>query len=374
MHFRSRLNINLSFLGENFKKLEQLAPGNNVLFMVKADAYGHGIIPIVNFSNNEFRIKEFGVATLEEAFNLRKNLGGSQFEIYVFSDLQLPISENKDVFKQNRIIPVIATLNDLDIFLQDKEFKHFPLCLKFNTGMNRLGLISNDVNGIAEKIKKSGRKSIHHLMSHFSCASYPLTNQNNRTQIEVFSQLKKVFKDNDLAIEKTSLANSGAIEQGFGLEETHIRPGLILYGPSSLNKESRHLSKWTGKNLSKLETYIILTLKVKKGMPIGYGATPCPEDGHMAIIALGYGDGFSTRYQGAHIFHKGYKGIITGRVNMDMAQVLFPIESESTIKIGDNVSIWGNDPKDILRFSDETNTIPYEIFCQLTERVPRVYT
>lgn len=374
MHFRSRLNIKLSLLEENFKKLSSLAPNKDVLFMVKADAYGHGVIPIVRFSSQELGIKEFGVATLAEALRLRRELPDSQFEVYVFSDLQLSIPENKEVFKYNRIIPVIATLRDLDFFLNENEFKNFPLCIKFNTGMNRLGILEKDVNDVVLKIKKAGRNKIYHLMSHFSCASFPITNENNKAQIDSFSKIKKVFSSNLISIEKTSLANSGAIEQGFGLDESHIRPGLMLYGPSSLNSEYRKLSKWTGKNLSTLETYIILTFEIKKGMPIGYGATPCPSDGILAIIALGYGDGFSTRYQGAHITHKGHRGIIAGRVNMDMTQVLFPMESKNDIKMGDNLFIWGNDPKEILNFSDETKTIPYELFCQLTERVPRIYT
>lgn len=374
MHFRSRLNIKLALLEDNFKKLSILAPNKGVLFMVKADAYGHGVIPIVRLSFEELGVKEFGVATLAEALRLRLELPDSQFEVYVFSDLQLSINENKEIFKQNRIIPVIATLTDLDYFLNERDFNFFPLCLKFNTGMNRLGILAKDVEEVASKIKKSGRKSIHHLMSHFSCASFPITNENNQSQMDCFSKIKKVFSENSISIEKTSLANSGAIEQGFGLDESHIRPGLMLYGPSSLNREFRKLSRWTGKNLSTLETYIILTFEIKKGMPIGYGATPCPNDGIIAIIALGYGDGFSTRYQGAHLTHRGHQGLIVGRVNMDMTQVLFPIEAKKDIKIGDNLVIWGNDPKDILNFSDETKTIPYELFCQLTDRVPRIYT
>lgn len=374
MHFRSRLNIKLSLLEDNFKKLSILAPNKEVLFMVKADAYGHGVIPVVTLAFNELGVKEFGVATLAEALRLRQELPDSQFEVYVFSDLQLSIAENKEIFKQNRIIPVIATLKDLDCFLNEKDFKFFPLCLKFNTGMNRLGILTKDVEEVVLKIKKGGRNSVQHLMSHFSCASFPISNENNGAQLDSFSKIKKVFTENSILIEKTSLANSGAIEQGFGLDESHIRPGLMLYGPSSLNSEFRKLSKWTGKNLSTLETYIILTFEIKKGMPIGYGATACPNDGILAIIALGYGDGFSTRYQGAHITHKGHRGLIVGRVNMDMTQVLFPMESKNEIKIGDNLVIWGNDPKDILNFSDETKTIPYELFCQLTERVPRVYT
>jgi alanine racemase len=107
------------------RKLTTLAPEKEVLFMVKADAYGHGMIPIVKFSHEKLGIKEFGVATLEEALKLRKELPRSQFEIYVFSDLQLPITENKEKFKQNRIIPVIATKEDLDYFQEMKWIDYF---------------------------------------------------------------------------------------------------------------------------------------------------------------------------------------------------------------------------------------------------------
>jgi alanine racemase len=125
--------------------------------------------------------------------------------------------------------------------------------------------------------------------------------------------------------------------------------------------------------LSRLETYILRTFEVKKGDPVGYGSTPCPHDGVVAILAIGYGDGFSTRYSGAHLFHNGFKGIILGRVNMDMSQVLFPLEAKGHIKAHDVFTLWGNEHDDLLNFSRETKTIPYEIFCALLPRIPRVY-
>jgi alanine racemase len=321
----------------------------------------------------ELGIREFGVATLAEALKLRAEIPDGLFEVFVFSDLQLNYSENKDVFKYQRLIPVISTLTDLDLFLEKREFGSFPLCLKFNTGMNRLGILEKDVSLTIEKIKRGGRTSVQHLMSHFSCASFPKSNFNNQTQLASFERIKNAFGEEGILIEKTSLANSGAIEQGFGLEETHIRPGLMLYGPSSLSKEFRDLSKWNGRNISFLETYIITSLEVKKGTKLGYSATPCPRDGIVAIIALGYGDGFSTHYQGAGLNHNGHRGEVLGRISMDMCQVLFPMEAKKDIKAGGEFIIWNNDPKEILNFSDETKTIPYELFCLLTERVTRIY-
>ena len=88
----------------------------------------------------------------------------------------------------------------------------------------------------------------------------------------------------------------------------------------------------------------------------------------MAIVALGYGDGFSTFYQGASIG----EGRIHGRVNMDMAQVFYL--NDPKIKRGDSFSIWDNNVDSVTSFSDQTKSIPYELFCSLTNRVPRTYS
>ncbi|RLA65018.1 MAG: alanine racemase [Epsilonproteobacteria bacterium] len=371
MNDRSELQIDLNILGENIKKLGVLAPINEVLFMVKADAYGHGMVPLVSYCLNFSKIREFGVATCFEARQLRSNLPLENFEIYVFSDLNL--EKNRNFYKEFNIIPVIYSLADLNFFLFDSSYKNVPLCLKFNTGMNRLGFEEDDVEEVVSMMKTRGRSSVYHLMTHLSSASLLGTNKRNTEQKNRFKNIKDKFEAFNINLERTSISNSGAIEQGLGLEETHIRPGLMLYGPTNLIKKYRTKSNWKGETISSLQTYIIKTSLIKKGTPIGYGASPCPDDGLLAILALGYGDGFSTNFEGAHIFHKGHKGKIVGRVNMDMTHVLFSKESAAEIKTGDKVKIWGHEQSELQRFLDETGSIPYEIFCQLTGRVPRNY-
>lgn len=374
MRFRSRHFIDLEALGRNFEKLKSLCPNNKFIFMVKADAYGHGVLPIVRHSVTELGIKEFGCATLGEALYLRDELFDLEFEIYVFSDVQLELDECAEIYLNRRIIPIISNNADLDYILNNKDFNKFPICLKFNTGMNRLGLDLLDVESVITKLKENGRKSIHHLMTHFSSSSLSMKkNKRNISQREKFSDLKETFKSSGIEVENTSIANSGAIEQGVGLEESHVRPGLILYGPSSLLPQYSNLGHWTGEIISRLETYIIRFFEVKKGQPIGYGATPCPGDGVVAIIALGYGDGFSTRYLGAHIKHKGKVGVVAGRVNMDMAQIFFKKDEVPSLKVGELFTVWNHDASEFQKFSIETKTIPYEVFIHLTNRVPKIY-
>lgn len=374
MRFRTRLFINLNHLSNNLDKIKKIAPNNEILFMVKADAYGHGMVSIVKYAHEELKMKCFGVATLGEAKKLREELPRSQFEIYVFSDTQLKNPMCKEIYLSERIIPVISNFSDLQFFLEDSDFQFFPLIMKFNTGMNRLGLKMGELEEIIKLLKKNGRRSIYHLLSHFSSAAFSVKDdEHSKNQYNNFLHLKKEFKSSGIDLERTSMANSGAIEQGFALNETHIRPGLMLYGPTGLNAPHRHLSSWDGLVLSRLETYIIDVFEVKAKETIGYGAKEIPYDGVLVIVALGYGDGISTSYEGTELEHKGHIGKIFGNVNMDMAQILFKPEAKADLKIREKFEIWNHSPKSILNFSDQTKRIPYEIFCQLTGRVPRVY-
>lgn len=374
MKFRSRLVINLHHLAYNYFLIKKLAPNTSVLFMVKADGYGHGMIPIVRYAVTELGISEFGCATIGEALKLREELNDLEFDIYVFSDIQLELFENADIYLKRRIIPVISNVSELDYILHTEGFEYFPICLKFNTGMNRLGLDPKDAAMIIAKLKRHGRDTLHHLISHYANASYPMdTNERNIDQRNCFTELKNQFINSGIKLSRTSQSNSGAIEQMVGFDDTHIRPGLMMYGPTSLFSEFSDKGYFKGKVVSRLETYILRTFEVKTDTAIGYGSTPCPYDGIVAVLAIGYGDGFSTRYSGAHLFHKGFRGVIIGRVNMDMIQVLFPVEARDYIKAHEIFTIWGEKEGDLLNFSEETKTIPYELFCSLLPRVPRVY-
>ena len=371
MRYGSRLAVNLDILGQNIDSLKKICPNNTILFMVKANGYGHGLVEISRYALKK-GVSEFGCATLAEAIMLREQLKNEKFEVYVFSDFNLNIKQQGEQFLEKRIIPVITSDHDLAIILEDKKFQHFPLCLKFNTGMNRLGLSWQDAEEIADKILSHGRIKIFHLMTHLACASSSLTKHPlNISQRKNFELVKKIFRVKGLNVQASSLANSGTIEQGFGLEESHIRPGLMLYGPSSLNDDIVEQSLWKGQIISSLETEIIKVRTIKKGEPIGYGGTIVPHDGPLAIVALGYGDGLSTNYDGAEMFYGDYKGVICGRVNMDMAHILFPPDAK--IVENSTIQIWNENPSRFSRLCKQTKMIPYELFCQITSRVPRIY-
>lgn len=376
MKFRSRMVVNLSSLKYNYEQIKSIAPHSKVLFMVKADGYGHGMIPVARFAATELKVDEFGCATIGEALTLREELSDLQFDIYVFSDIQLELHENVDIYLKKRIIPVISNVSELDYLLTTPEFKNFPICLKFNTGMNRLGLSMSELPTIIALLKKYQRTNVHHLISHYANASFSMqTDTQNCKQRTLFESVKDEMKKNGIIIERSSQANSGSIEQKNGLQtDTHVRPGLMMYGPSALNDDLVHESHFKGKLVSKLETYILRTFEVTKGIPVGYNSTLVPEDGIIAILAIGYGDGFSNRFSGNRVYHHGEEGFIIGRVSMDMCHVFFPRSAKDKIRPHEIFTIWGEGGADLTQFSKESKTIPYEIFCSLLPRVPRVYS
>ena len=377
MKFRTRLIVNLKNLKDNYTAIKKMSSDSEVLFMVKADGYGHGMVPIVRFAVSSLGIQEFGCATLAEALCLREELSDLEFDIYVFSDTQLTAPGNDEIYSKFRILPVISNLTDLEFLLHSPELKNVPICLKFNTGMNRLGLDPNDTPQIVNTLKKHERFIVHHLISHYANGSFSMiTNERNIFQSSRLLEIKKYFSDSGINLERTSQSNSGAIEQKIGFKsngDTHIRPGLMMYGATSLLPEFAECGHYFGKIISRLETYIIRTFEVLAGTPVGYNSPPCPYDGVIAVLAIGYGDGFSTRYSGAHLYHNGFEGVIFGRVNMDMIQVLFPLEALEHLAANEVFTIWGQQEGDLLKFSEETKTIPYEIFCSLLPRIPRVY-
>jgi alanine racemase len=360
MKFRSRLVVNLDHLKFNLQHIHKLAPNCKTIFMIKADGYGHGMVPLARYAFTELAITEFGCATLEEAKVLRSELPELNFDIYVFSDLQLNRPESVEAYSNQRIFPVLSTLTQLDFFLHQESFKFFPLCLKFNTGMNRLGLEIEKIDEVIKRLELHKRKSIYHLFTHLANSSFSMTeDEHNLEQVSKFKNLQEKFIQANFILERTSISNSGAILQNSGFEQTHIRPGIMLYTHP--------------KCVSKLETTILHVFTAKKDQPIGYNSIPCIRDGVVAVLAIGYGDGFSTHYSGAHIIYRGNVGEIIGRINMDMTFVLFPPSALKDIKVNDVVTIWGEKEGDLLNFSSETKTITYQLLCSLLPRIPRNY-
>ncbi|MBF0297181.1 MAG: alanine racemase [Oligoflexia bacterium] len=378
MRFKTCLKVNLSKLKENYLHLRELSPTNKILFVIKSNAYGHGIVPIVRFAVKELNIDSFGCASLGEAIFLRTSLPDLEFDLYVLSDFEFENKYNHQHLINKRIIPVISSIKSLKLILESSFCKHIPLCLKFDTGMSRLGIKLSELTETISLLKQHKKTTLFHIMSHFASSSSEITSSSAPyKQYERFKEIKKTLIENGFIIERSSIANSGAIEQKFALEETHIRPGLLLYGLSSLNKEFRLKQKteqsWPGENISSLETHIIDFYKIKEGDAVGYGGPLAHKDGTLVYLAYGYGDGLLNLYNQLQVEHKGFVGKVIGRISMDMTALLFPTEAFEYLTVGEKIIIWDHSPSKILKIADTHNIIPYEILCGISDRVPRVY-
>lgn len=367
MRHSSFLEVNLGLMAGNFKSIQALAPRAEILPMVKCDAYGNGMIPVSQFLVREMGVKTLGCASLGEALKLVNECPDLNVNVLVFSDTELRHPDAQNAYLNLNITPVIHQKSDLEIILKESAFKKIPLILKLNTGMNRLGLSETDLEAYLPLIKARG---VAHLMTHFARSSQILEVQDKtHKQMDEFVRMKKFLLDAGVEIKATSVANSGAIEQKFGVTETYVRPGLMLYGPPSVIDPII----WNGHQTSKLVTKVLSTFHVKKGVPVGYGVNVADRDSFMAIIPMGYGDGLVSFGSGTRLKINGLEGKIFGRINMDMAFIQFEPDASSKIRNDDVIELWNHDNKVITDIATQNKTIPYQLMCGISGRIPRIY-
>jgi alanine racemase len=366
MRYSTSLEINLNLLAENYKSIQSLAPNASILPMVKADAYGNGIIPITRFLNEELKVQKLGCATLGEALEVCRELPHLRAELLVFSETDLYSPEARSAYSNYNIVPVLHKKSDLEIVLNDSLMSKIPLILKVNTGMNRLGLSFEDLEQFVPQLRNRG---VRHLMTHFSCSYYVMKSgdKTNRQYAE-FLRIKKFLQDQGIEIQETSVSNSGAIEQSFGVDETFVRPGLMLYGPPSVEPRI-----WKGHQISKLSTKVLKTFIAKKGTPVGYGVHVTGEESLVVVLPIGYGDGLLTYMSGINLNINGFSAKVFGRINMDMIFLSFDPSVEGKIKENDVVEIWGHDNSTIASIASQMKTHPYQVMCAISPRIPKIY-
>lgn len=366
MRLHTRLEVHLPRLARNFEKVQALAPHARVLPMVKANAYGHGLVPVSQFLVNQFGVSALGVATVGEGETLLRALPDYTGEVLVFSDTGLDDPDINSHYSDKRLHPVVSSLEDLRIFLKGQSWSNKPLLLKLDTGMSRLGIVEEDWEEAGRLILSSGRKSICHLMSHFSYSFQRIKDGDKSSrQAAAFQRALSLLRGMGIGVEETSLSNSGAIEQKFAVEQTWVRPGIMLYGPPSYD--------FAGEVVSSLKTQIMRVFPVKRGTPVGYGVNVTPADGVIAVLAVGYGDGFLTQTSGWSFSHAGFPAKVFGRVNMDMTFLFFPTEALGHIKRRDEVCFWDADSQALLSFAEHQRTHAYQVLCTIGGRVPREY-
>jgi alanine racemase len=341
--------IDQKALMNNMNIVKHSVHNSKVIAIVKADAYGHGLLNVVNGLDSA---DAFAVASIEEGIKLRNATDKCIILLEgFFATPELQLIEKYDFQIVLHSFKQLQSLND------NNDFK-IKIWLKINTGMNRLGFTCSEAKIILNKFKSYNNKIIG-LLTHLACADIPEYPLNNK-QIQRFHSIKN--KNLNM-----SMCNSAAILSGLSNKEWS-RPGIILYGVSPFND-----SLGTDFNLIPVMTLVSEIISIHffhKGDPIGYGSEYiCPQDMLVGVVAVGYGDGYPRNAPvGTPILINNSIAYLIGRVCMDM--IMVDLRNCNNIKIGDKVVLWGQGlPIEII--SKHLNTIPHELLSGITARVPR---
>jgi alanine racemase len=370
---RARADINLAAIAENIKFIKSKTSAQ-VLAVVKADAYGHGLINVAKAAEKS-GADWLGTALLEEGIALR-NGGitkpiiswltpiGEDFRTAINLDIDLSVSS-------------IELLNE--IILVGKSINKVPrVHIEIDTGMNRGGF-GDDwgllLPEIVKAVKANEIKAIG-IWSHFARADEP-NEVMNKTQLDEFTQKVKQLNDAGVSPEFIHIANSAASLSNEAAHKNIVRWGIGLYGlsPDVINMgDSKSLGL---KPAMKLFAKLQLVKAVKAGQSVGYGGTAITKsDTKLGVVTLGYADGVPRNANNsAGIFVAGKRAPIIGRVSMD--QFVVDLGADSLAKTGDEVIVFGDGSQGeytIDEWAKACGTINYEIVTRIGVRVPRIYS
>ena len=369
---RASAEINLSAITQNFKSIKSRTTAD-VLAVVKADAYGHGLIP-VSKALEEAGADWFGTALLEEAINLRKagilkpiiswlTPLGEDFKSAIDLDIDLGI-------------PSIDLLDEV-IKAASLTGKTARIHLEIDTGMSRGGVLSEWDQLIKSVLAGVNLKQLKviGIWSHFARADEP-DELMNQEQLSLFEQKVNQAKAAGIDAQFIHIANSAALFTNKSAHKNIIRSGIALFGLSPDIKTIGDSSSLGLKPAMKLKAKLNLVKEVKAGSSVGYGGTALiKSDTKLGVVALGYADGIPRSTNNlAGVFVDKKRAPIIGRVSMD--QFVVDLGITSTAKTGDEVIVFGDGSSGeytVDEWAKAANTINYEIITRIGPRVPRIY-
>lgn len=369
-YHRAYAPISLSAIAHNFDNLKALhSPEVKAMAVVKADAYGHGAIPVAR--HLEEKADYFGVATFEEAAELKK--GGIQKPILILSYTHP--SYYLDLLRIG-ITPTFCSVEEAQNFsLVAKESGYTgKFHVAVDTGMGRIGFSADESGAEAiYSISDLPNVQLEGIFSHFARADEE-DKSHAFLQKEKFDRVLSLLKQKGVQIPVKHISSSAAsIEMDSDYDM--CRFGISLYGlyPSEhVNKKAVSLCP-----AMEVKTHVIAVKTVEKGTGISYGHVyTAPSERTIATVSIGYADGFNRCLtEGGYVLIKGKKAPVTGRVCMDM--IMVDITDIPGVKVGDTVTVLGKDGEEEITAEDLgklCNSFHYEVLCTFMPRVRRIWT
>lgn len=356
------LEVNLDAIVHNFNFYRsRLNPETKMVCMVKASAYGAGSYELAK-TLQEHRCDYLAVAVADEGEELRK--AGITIPIMVMN----PEFGSFNVLFENNLEPEVYSFRLLDAIIRETERRgitSYPIHIKVDTGMHRLGFQPGDMPAVCERLRQQSGVVARSVFSHLAGSDSSIFDDFTMEQIGKFQMAAKTLEEGLEYKVIKHILNTAGIERFPQYQMDMVRLGIGLYGVSASGLRGL-------RNVSTLKTTILQIQNVPKGDSIGYGRRSYVDrDSRIAIIPIGYADGLDRHFSNREgiVLINGQRCPIIGNICMDACMVdVTDIEAHE----GDTVVIFG-EGLEVNELSDRLHTIPYEILTSVSPRVKRVY-
>ena len=358
--------IDLNAVAHNIKEAKKKnVPGTKLCAVVKADAYGHGAVPVAKAAlaaGADF----LAVALLQEAIELRD--ADIDAPILILGALQEEYAEETVFYGVSQALFTLASAKALSAAAV-KLGKKAKVHLAIETGMNRIGVLPEYAGEFAAQVRALPGIEIEGVFSHFAMADAK-DKAYCREQYAKFQKALFQISAQGIEIPIKHISNSATISEVPEMQLDMVRQGITLYGlwPS---EDVEHCLDY--QPVMKLKTKIAFIKQIEPGETVGYGRTFTAERTmKIATLPLGYADGISRQLSNrGYVLIRGQKAPIVGRVCMD--QFMVDVTEISEVAIGDEVLVFGGQEMPIEQVAEWMDTISYEVLCVISKRVPRIY-
>ncbi|MBI5643477.1 MAG: alanine racemase [Deltaproteobacteria bacterium] len=361
--------IDTGALKFNYAELEKKISGTTrIMAVVKANAYGHGDVEAARaFESAGCRF--FGVATVEEGVKIR--VGGIISPVIVLGGIYQGQIKETFEFDLTPVVFDIEIARAINSFaLQQGLIK--KVHVKIDTGMGRIGLMPKEIEGFFREFKTLSNLKAEAVLSHFVEAESP-DKEFTKRQLELFLKTVEQIKGMGVTPEFIDMANSAAAVDYAPSHLNLIRPGIMLYG----SYPAKHFNdKIPLKPALELKTRILHIKTIAAGSSVSYGRRfTAKRESVIATLPIGYGDGLPRKLTGTgEVLIRGKRAPIAGTVCMDLT--MCDVTDIPGVAKGDEAVIIGRQGKEEIRaeeIAEKAGTISYEIFCNISPRVPRIY-
>lgn len=368
------LEVNLSALVHNVRYFRSLLhPTTQLTCMVKAFAYGAGSVEVSQALQQCGMVDYLAVAVADEGVELRK--AGITLPIIIMD----PEVAALDLIIENNLQPNIYSFQSLENIIcaaEAKGIEHLPIHIKIDSGMHRLGFYREEIPALIERLQQQKAVRVISVFSHMAGSDEAQFDDFTLEQIRYFDDCAEMLKQALHYPIIKHICNTAGIERFTDYQFDMCRLGIGMYGFSFLpNHQYPITDNRTNiplRNVCTLKTTILSVKTVPAGSTIGYGRhTTVNEDRQIAVIPIGYADGFDRRFSnyGGEVLVRGKRCPVVGNVCMDQAMIDV---TDTDAQAGDFAIVFG-DQLPIQELSDKLQTIPYEILTSISRRVQRLY-